>query len=157
MAALTANRFGQIRSHPTPIQTMHELAASNTVIFAHSLVEIDSNGDVLPATSSSAGVIAYSEVYYDEDSENLTADELGSDVEKAKVKHGLTVLLNGVSMAAGDIGKNVYANDDNTVQKSADESTETKPYVGTVQEFISATEVYVYIPGLTRTQTDQSS
>lgn len=147
MAALTADRKGTVKVKPVPMFTDHPLAAADTVIFAHSLVSIDANGDVLPATAGGTNPVAYADRHYDADSNNLHRGQAGEE-DVARVLHGAVVLLNATGLTAADVGANAYVDDDNTVSTSADEGTETRPLAGEIVRVITATEAFVRVPGL---------
>lgn len=65
---------------------------------------------------------------------------------QAEFYREMTVLLTGAGFTQADIGKKVYASDNNTVTKTSTNHVE----IGIIAEFVSATQVWVRLRALAK-------
>lgn len=128
MAALTKEnevleKDGVVRALPVSVD----------VIYRGALCTVNAAGFVAPAG------LAVSEVFVGVAEETVDNSAGVAGDKKVRLKCEGRYLLTGAGFAQADVGVTVYAEDDQTVTKTAG----TSAPVGTVDEFVSATQVWV--------------
>lgn len=106
------------------------------VIFRGALLKTNAAGFVAPCASEAGA--KFSGIAYEE--KDNSAGSAGDVVAKV-IKEG-RFLLTGTSFAQTDVGVPVYASDDQTITKTYAADLQR---VGVIDEFVSATQVYVRI------------
>lgn len=130
MAALAANKEviekdGVVRSAPVSVD----------IIYKGALCTFNAAGYLAPAGLAVSEVFAGVAEEYVDNSGGSAGDK------SCKVKTQGRFLLEGSGLAQGDVGVAVYASDDQTITKTAG----TSPRVGIIDEFVSATQVWVML------------
>lgn len=103
-------------------------------IYKGALVKIAADGYLAPQAAEVGAV--HAGVAY----EYCDATGLASGVEKCRVETGRAFYMNGSGFTVADIGKDVFASDDNTISTTQGSN---QLLVGKIIEFVSATEVLV--------------
>lgn len=105
----------------------------NEILYTGALCCVDSNGELIAGADSAN--VDFAGVYYGDRIDN-TDDGYSAEVDR---QQEFQVAI--ASAAAGDVGKNVYLLDDNTVGYYA--ASTNKVYVGRVSAYVSATLIWV--------------
>lgn len=132
MAALTDNRVtesknrGAIKSYPAGVD----------IIYAGSLVMIDSNGYALPAQASASNKGVVGVAVAKVDNSGGSAGDLSVLVQEGWFKFA------GTTLAQTVVGSLVYAEDDQTVDETQGTN---EPIAGMAVEFVDASTVWVAI------------
>ena len=125
------------------IQTRGELAMKHIPanggeeFFAGTLVAYDSSGNLVPATNAAGVVFAGLVADYIDNSDGADGDE------QVKVYHEGTALLTGSGFSADDVGKAVFVVDNDEIGMSDNASVTSFVLVGWIDEYVSATQVWV--------------
>lgn len=133
MTAAAANRDTVEQAGPIASDVIVALAypmAAATTIFAGTLVALDSAGNAVPATASTAvRVVGRAEKQV----VNTVAAGFGNAGQLTiEARPGVFAFNNGDSITAADVGSMAYASDDNTVNKGASAAGVARPTVGPI-------------------------
>lgn len=137
MAATTESRSGSILANTPeglPIAIGKNLAA--TKYLANTLVTLNANGRVIAyADGSQNEVVGFMK-------EELDYTEAGNDEYNVEIWSGVIVELVSSGLDNEDVGKPVYASDNQTVSLT---QSGTATLIGYIHRVISATRVLVYL------------
>lgn len=140
---------------PIAIIEHYDLDDAATEIFAHSLVTFGANDGIEPVVGTEGVVpVLYARKNLKDGGNNVQYDQQGQNPQ-GEAMSGVIALLDATGMTVADVGATVYADDDHTVSKDA--AGTGRPVVGRVTKFVSATEVFVYIPGLLEAPAEDAS
>ena len=137
MTALSADLNVQTKSG-TGLDLKQYPVEDNVKIYNGGLVAIDSSGYARPARNNATDRIVG--VAYEQVDNTLTGHAAGG--KKVRVYSGGHFLLTTASAAQAWVGTVVYALDDATVRQTVGNGN----FVGIVTEYVSATQVWVFIP-----------
>lgn len=132
MAALTASieideKDGVIHSAPMAVD----------IIFRGAMLVHNAAGFLAPVTGAEAGAVFAGIAEEEVDNSGGSAGDLN-----CKYRKDARWLLTGTSFAQADVGTPVYGSDDQTVTKTF---AANLPRIGVIDEFVSATQVWVKI------------
>lgn len=114
-----------------PVGPQEHTVKDEAVIYTGAMTCTDTNGELLPAANTAG--LKFAGVNYGDRVDNT------EDGEVCRVDRTQRFVVACAGMAAGDLGKSVYASNDNTVALT----TTGFVYVGKIAEVISATKVLV--------------
>jgi len=136
MTALSADRNTMSRAAGVRAY----LVKASTTIYKGSLVSIDANGYLVPASNTSGEIVVG--VADEQVVQTASSAYLCRVVSGRHFKFAATGTIN-----QGTVGANVYVSDDQTV----DDATSNSILVGICTEYVSASEVWVFVPGFVAT------
>lgn len=113
-----------------------DLPMAVDIVYRGAICKINAAGYVAPAAAE-AGAVFAGIAYEDVDNSGGSAGD-----KSVKVMREGVFLLEGTSLAQADVGEKVYASDDQTVSSTQGANEQE---VGTIVEFVSATQVWVDI------------